>query len=146
MCNTLESIRKSLEQRVKKGGECTAEILVLAYGKVFKTPGRPKGFRLMMEKQCFRNSLILASAERGDYCEGFVARQGEYRIHHAWITRGDDTAIDVTLKDAENYFYLGIQFSHSAFLSLQTLGYGKHGLLMPPFDRDLLIRAIEASL
>ena len=99
----------------------------------------------MAAKQCYRNSFILASTERGYYCEGFAMKEGDFPFHHAWIVTENGHAVDVTLEHPEEYFLLGIQFSYSAFLTLANGGYGLHGFLRPPFDKDLLLEAIESS-
>jgi hypothetical protein len=91
-----------------------------------------------------RNALILASEELGDYCEGFAAslQPGGTPFFHAWVSRGDGAAIDVTLRNPEEYVYLGIQFSRKSFLTLANAGHGKWGFLRPPLDERLLRQLI----
>jgi hypothetical protein len=139
----VEGIKSILRLAIHVGFECTAERLVLSKGREFFGIKRPKGFRLMASKQCFRNAFILASEERGCYCEGFAASLTDgIRFRHAWVSRGDGAAIDVTLRNPEEYVYLGLQFSQKSFLTLANAGYGKCGFLRPPLDEALLRRLI----
>jgi hypothetical protein len=80
------SMRKFLQGTVNQGGECLAEELVLAKGRDFVGIQRPKRLRLMAAKQCLRNAFILASEERGNYCEGFAMSLQPGSLHFS--TRG----------------------------------------------------------
>jgi hypothetical protein len=140
----VKDLQHHLKMTVRNGGECTAERLVLAKGREFLAIKRPKGFRLMASKQCFRNAFILASVERGLYCEGFVlSLAGRLPIHHAWVSRDDGAAIDVTIRNPEECVYLGLQFSRKAFLTLANGGYGISGFLRPPLDENLLLKLLS---
>jgi len=139
----VEVMKRRLRLKIRDGFECTAERLVLSKGREFLSIKRPKGFRLMASKQCFRNAFILASEERGYYCEGFTASlKDSSEFHHAWVSKGDGAAIDVTLRNPEEYVYLGLQFSRKSFLTLTNAGYGEWGLLRPPLDEALLTQLI----
>lgn len=135
-----EFIRHSLKRPASYEGEHTAEKIVLAIGHVFLRAKRPKGFRQMAAKQCYRNSFLLASEERAVYCEGFALVRGErpFAFHHAWVSLDNQTAIDVTLRSEKAVSYLGVAFPREVFLTLANRGYGKWGFLRPPFDKNLL--------
>jgi len=88
---------------------------LVANGSLFTGIRRPKGFRQMMRKNCFRNAQILAIEGRATYVEGIcVARSVPWiGFAHAWLTLDGEHAIDVTL-DAESHAYFGIAFEESA--------------------------------
>ena len=148
MSHEKEVIDNYLSFRIRPGFECTAEELVINYGRPFAAAKLPRGFRRMMRKQCFRNSFILASEERANYCEGFVWPKGSgvgAVFHHAWVSVDGSTAIDPTLIEPEKHLYFGVQFSYESFCRLAIAGYGKYGFLNPPLDKDLLFELIKAD-
>jgi hypothetical protein len=85
-----------------------------ANGKLFVGIKRPKGFRQMMRKQCFRNAQILAIEGRATYVEGLCLGRSGIAFAHGWLTIDGKHAIDVTLSDAESYAYFGITFDSIA--------------------------------
>ena len=90
-----------------------AELAVLEFGRIFTPINRPKGFRLRKAKQCFANAGDYATRDDpklGNYVEGFTASKSQTPFHHAWLTLDGETAIDVTLPDASDYTYFGIEF------------------------------------
>ena len=82
---------------------------IAASGREFAPAGRPKGFRKMSDKACFRNALHLIVTRQGlRYAEGF-ALSGFGWVHHAWVVDSQDNAIDVTWsQQAERY--VGVAF------------------------------------
>jgi hypothetical protein len=85
-----------------------------ANGKLFTGVKRPKGFRQMKRKECFRNSQSLACEARATYVEGLCMGRLGVAFAHGWLTLDGERAIDVTLPDAENYAYFGISFDEVA--------------------------------
>src|SRR4051794_36991838 len=79
-----------------------------ANGKLFTGTKRPKGFRQMRRKDCFRNSQSLAINGRATYVEGLCVGRSGIAFAHGWLTLDGKHAIDVTLPDAESYAYFGI--------------------------------------
>jgi hypothetical protein len=97
-----------------------------ANGKLFTGIKRPKGFRQMRQKDCFRNSQSLAIDERAIYVEGLCVRAAGpgLAFAHGWLTLDGERAIDVTLPDAENYAYFGIAFDGKALAeAINRAGY-----------------------
>jgi hypothetical protein len=83
-----------------------------ANGKLFTGIKRPKGFRQMRRRDCFRNSQSLAIDDgRATYVEGLCIHRSEgVAFAHGWLTLDGEHAIDVTLRNAESYAYFGIAF------------------------------------
>ncbi len=81
-----------------------------AKGKIYTGIKRPKGFRQMRRKDCFRNSQSLAINGRGTYVEGVCVDRLGFAFAHGWLTPDGVHAIDVTLPDAEDHLYFGIAF------------------------------------
>jgi hypothetical protein len=79
-----------------------------ANGKLFTGIKRPKGFRQMRRKDCFRNSQSLAIRRRARYVEGLCVGCSGHSFAHGWLTLDGEHAIDVTLPDAESYVYFGV--------------------------------------
>src|SRR5260370_18694868 len=77
-------------------------------GKLFTGIKRPKGFRQMRRKDCFRNSQSLAIDGRAIYVEGLCVGRLGIAFAHGWLTLDGAQAIDVTLPDAKSYAYFGI--------------------------------------
>jgi hypothetical protein len=97
-------------------------------GKLFTGIKRPKGFRQMRRKDCFRNSQILAIDGRATYVEGLcIHRSGGVAFAHGWLTLDGEHAIDVTLSDAESYAYFGITFADAHELAKAILKTGYYG-------------------
>lgn len=140
-----KTIREWLSACMNPRAECMAEEIVSDHGSAFKGVKLPRGFRRMAAKQCFRNSFILASTERGEYCEDFAVTSGSMPFHHAWVSIDDSKAIDVTLPNPHEYSYLGIQFSPTSLLRLGKGGYGQWGFLRPPLDKRLLLDLIQSD-
>jgi hypothetical protein len=87
-------------------------------GRPFVGIARPKGYRQMTRRACFFNAGRLVSAERGQYCEGFVTTPSGWRwIHHAWVTLDGKHAIDTTLPYGPESDYFGIVFPIEVFAS-----------------------------
>jgi hypothetical protein len=96
-----------------------------ANGKLFTGIKRPKGFRQMRRKDCFRNSQSLAIDGRATYVEGLCVGHSGIAFAHGWLTLDGEHAIDVTLPDAESYAYFGIAFDVVALAKaiLRSGGY-----------------------
>jgi len=119
---------------------------LLERGRYYRAIKRPKGFGIRKARQCYYNAQCLTIEGRGRYIEGIVycqiRKDSWLGIPHAWITRDGETAIDVTLKDAEQHIYFGIEFSAKEVAALclndaresQSLLNGSIGFVMwtPP--------------
>jgi hypothetical protein len=81
-----------------------------ANGKLFIGIKRPKRFRQMRRKDCFRNSQSLAIDGRATYVEGLCLDRLGIPFAHGWLTLDGEHAIDVTLPNAESFSYFGIAF------------------------------------
>lgn len=81
---------------VQAGIECHAQPL-------------PDKYPPMMPKACFDNIAYLVRYRRSlRYCEGYVTHSGfPIAVHHAWAIDNDDRVIDPTLRDPEQYQFLG---------------------------------------
>ena len=143
---TSAMIRDWLEKRLKLDGNHTTERLALTYGRGFDLVERPKGYRLRRPHQCFHNSLVLALDEQGDYCEGFARVDGGYPFHHAWVAAGNDSAIEVTLRDPRKCVFFGVRFPLPVLRTLISEGEGKYGFLGAACDTELLGRLLDPSL
>lgn len=87
-------------------------------GKLFMGIKRPKGFRQMRRKDCFRNTQSLAVEGRATYVEGLcLGRAVGIAFAHGWLTLDGEHAIDVTLPDAESCAYFGIAFDDNVALA-----------------------------
>ena len=95
-------------------GNEEADRLILKYGRPFVGIKRPKYFRRRAAKACFSNAYTLTMEKGGTYCEG-VAVGKSLGFHHAWITLDGEDAIDVTLPDAQDHSYYGIEFRSDQF-------------------------------
>jgi hypothetical protein len=96
-----------------------------ANGKLFTGIKRPKGFRQMRRKDCFRNSQSLAMDGRATYVEGLCVRRSVgIAFAHGWLTLDGERAIDVTLPDAESCAYFGIAFEDRRELAKAILKTG----------------------
>jgi len=117
-----------------------------ARGKLYIGSKRPKGFRQMRRKECFSNSQIIATLEswrdrgwsrRPRYVEGLCTGAGG-TFAHGWLTLDGQRAIDVTLPDAEQRAYFGIEISHAVVRKGMRSGFyqqhltGLGSVLVPP--------------
>ena len=107
---------------------------VLDYGLPYAGIKRPKGYAKMKARSCFGNAAILALEERGTYVEGFAMSFDQPPIHHAWITRDEKHAIDITLPNAAAWQYFGISFPRQIVGEyVQRRGYADK--LLEPSER-----------
>jgi len=82
---------------------------LLEHGRAFAPSPRPKGYRQMKQKACFRNAGVLADKRGLTYCEG-VARDAMTHggwVAHAWCVDSNDRLIDPTW-DPEGVAYFGV--------------------------------------
>jgi hypothetical protein len=111
-----------------------------ANGKLFIGIKRPKGFRQMRRKDCFRNAQSLAIDGRATYVEGLCLGHSGIAVAHGWLTLDGEHAIDVTWPDAESCAYFGIAFDDNVALAkaISKSGYYESRLglssmmLVPP--------------
>jgi hypothetical protein len=83
-------------------------------GRFFTPVNRPKGFRLMAIKACYRNAIKLAVAGRAQYVEGYAMHDdGLEPVHHTWVTTDGINAIDVTWPKL-GAVYFGVVFDTKA--------------------------------
>jgi hypothetical protein len=145
------SLRDYMQQLVEQcavaGLPAILERFVLKHGTAFEGARRPKGVRKRAMKMCFRNSAnITLDARLGsDYYEGFAMhREMMFPFLHAWNVR-DGKVIDTTLRDPEQYQYLGLRFTLRQLISVlaETQVYG---LLDPGMINIKLLRSIDDGL
>jgi hypothetical protein len=114
----MNDLREYLEQTAASWARlqhpAMMERFVLRNGQEFRGRKRPKGYRKGTAKQCFANAARLGALDHKTlrYVEGYaVADNLPIAFHHAWAIDADDQVIDVTLKNPENYQYMGVVVS-----------------------------------
>ncbi|OAF12825.1 hypothetical protein [Bradyrhizobium neotropicale] len=108
-----DGLINELQTEARERSKLAYENLV-ANGKLFTGITRPKGFRQMARKSCFRNAQRLAIAGRAAYVEGLcLSSRSGIAFAHGWLTIDGQHAVDVTLPDAEGYAYFGITFDNT---------------------------------
>jgi hypothetical protein len=151
MAPSIESLRNDLRamvrayDRFQEGRGATPQRLILEHGREFAAVPRPKNFRPRKPKNCFGNAFSLALEGRAEYCEGFASSASGITtaFAHAWACTVDGTLVETTLREPENYAYLGIRFPPEIFRQLvdrrcREPDFGCWGFLMEPFARELL--------
>jgi hypothetical protein len=112
--STLASLGEQLSDMVAGSILGGVQLLVAEQGEGFVGRERPKTYRSRRKKECYSNSVALTLAREGlSYVEGFVAISTvPVPIEHAWCV-DEEGVVDVTLKEPEKAFYLGIRFSRA---------------------------------
>jgi hypothetical protein len=91
---------------------------LLDNGREFRLGPLPKGVRRLAAKQCYRNSLRLATHSREGryvYCEGMATASDDFTTKHGWCyDRQTGLIVDRTWEDGVSYF--GVPIS-SAYLA-----------------------------
>jgi hypothetical protein len=148
MRSTLESM---LSHEVKAwahlGLPALLQRFVLKHGSVFTGSKRPKGIKRRTQKQCFRNScaMLLNHPRQYQYYEGYaMSTRIAFPFLHAWNVR-DGQVVDVTLKNPEEYEYMGVNFTERQVWQEQ-IKTGVYGLLETGFINVELLREIDNDL
>ena len=125
MTDTLKSI---LETHVQFSPLFIIEKFVFDYGKEFEAAPRPKKYRRMTPKECFKNAYALRFEDKLNYVEGYCcAKDFHLPILHAWcVEEGTNTVIDPTLQNPVNYLYYGVTIPQKLLLEsvLKSRTYG----------------------
>jgi len=129
-----QQLKATAEQWAMLGAPALCERFVLRNGKEFDGAKRPKKYRRREMKQCFMNTTHLVS-ENGDlrYVEGFaMAKDFPFVFLHAWAIDANDQVIDVTLRNPENYLYMGVVLTrlelHKELRKLEVYGLMDQGM------------------
>lgn len=149
------TIRERLQQDVLAweplSMPATLQRFVLKHGQAFFGVKRPRGKRRRTAKQCFRNAALL-TMERPSlytYYEGYAMDNNiEFPFLHAWnVNIETNEVVDLTLRNPENYQYLGIEFSEEIvareLVKNQVYGLLDIGILNVPLLREIDDELVE---
>jgi len=105
--NIKSLIEKEISSWAQVGHHAMLQRFILEQGREFVAG--PRSVKKMKMKECFRNATQVAlSSSEFTYVEGYVLSEDiPILIHHAWLTKDGETAMDPTL-DAEGHFYYGV--------------------------------------
>lgn len=123
-----EILKERVDTWMRVGHFPLLELFVARNGKPFEVSDSV--VRMGPEKECFKNATQAAFASMDlDYVEGFVAsRKFLWPIHHAWVTLDGSRALDPTLRDPREFYYLGVQFDNDS-LRAESVRNGVYGML-----------------
>lgn len=103
-----------------------------ANGQEWKAAPLPKGVRMGVPKECFKNATGLVLKDSSlSYVEGvaYTKKLGDLGFLHAWAVRKDGTVVDNTWRDPENSRYFGVKYDQKKYLAhlWKTKMYGIFG-------------------
>jgi len=149
-----EYLSEEVERWAFIGHPALLQRFVLRNGFEFK-PVKRIG-RRGTPKQCFMNATKAVlkhvrayhQLEGWQYVEGYAIHRERplLAFHHAWVTTGNYSAMDVTLEDAADYEYYGVAFDRRSLVreldkqdhyGLLDTGLGLNWRLMFKRDPDL---------
>ena len=119
---------KFMDDVEKKMKQKTIEAVVLAHGKEYTPPvyPRPEGIKKGKDKECFRNSYLLAAQRGWTYVEGFaIPHVVPAPLAHAWVVDDGGNVIETTWYEPAHEYYgiaLDMQFIHRVMF--ETSSYG----------------------
>jgi len=93
---------------------------LIKHGKIRDAQSLPDGYTRGTVKECYANSqrAILYDGKVW-YTEGLVLTPVvPFPIEHAWLTNENDEIVDLTLKQQEDCYYLGIRFERRLVTAL----------------------------
>lgn len=122
-------LRSEIKAWAHVGHPALMQRFVAKHGKEFA--GSSFAGRRGTPKQCFRNAAHRAfsrSCRNPRYFEGYaICRNIGFAFHHAWNVEAGKV-VDVTLRNPEDYDYMGVEFSRRE-LAEQQLQSGVYGVL-----------------
>lgn len=103
-------IKQEIEMWGRLGHPALMQKFIFENGRRFGKAKKAK--KLGKPKLCFMNAYHHAADNDLEYVEGYVLIPNiPFLIHHAWCCeKGDDTPIEVTIKNCEDHEYFGIEF------------------------------------
>jgi hypothetical protein len=119
---------------------------LLTYGTLSPGAKRPKGFRKLANKMCYRNAQQLAvlHPDQYTYCEGIA--QNIIATQHGWLVDKDGNVLDPTWGKPQDCAYFGVRIQHAyltKFVSKHKVWTSLIGCYT--HDNDLLTGAIPVD-
>jgi len=118
------------------GAAALGERFVIRNGKEYVGRKKPKRYRLGTPKQCFQNATHLVTDHTDlRYVEGYAMHKDiQFPFLHAWAIDPVGRVIDITLREPEDYEFMGIALTrHQLWQALhkkQVYGLFDHGFGM----------------
>lgn len=109
-------LQKQVSGFASIGHPALVERFTLAKGKVYDTKRKLSLWpekNLMTPKQCFQNAADLVVLDSTlEYVEGYAMREDfGFPFQHAWVESADGHFTDPTLRNADQYQYIGVPWS-----------------------------------
>jgi hypothetical protein len=105
-----------------KGGDASAHPyasqadFILKHGRAFEWRALPRGVRMGVPRQCFRNAVRLALRRPGlySYVEGYAVNTlvAGYPVAHAWCIDQEGFVVDSTWDEGADYFGVPFQVEY----------------------------------
>lgn len=106
--------------------------LLLSYGDPVQVQSSRIPNKRFRQRTMFRNARRTCFEDGFGYVEGIVTnKETKWTFAHAWNVDANGNHVDMTIKDPENYSYLGIQIPEILIYEVGYKNGGKWGFNLP---------------